>query len=205
MSLLQHLVPELAPTNYTASSPTQKRQHRRGRTPFPVSPSSTPQVSILTPSSLHKYVTTYSPPVIFDTSSDLAETTATAISETISSVTTNTLFFPGTCHRSAYLVFLPDPTSDLAVNFGPLIDSTFKEFYDPDDDDPEDKELEDFLTIYLFEEDEIEMERRKHLKLFQGRNVSVGRDGVVDDKDDGMVKDTIALVAKQWMWMQSMG
>ncbi|KAG0020947.1 hypothetical protein BGZ80_003312 [Entomortierella chlamydospora] len=94
----------------------------------------------------------------------MAETTS--ISPTIFSVTTNTLFFPGTCHRSAYLVFLPDPSSNLVVDFGPLIDSTFKEFYDPDDEDPEDKELEDFLTIYLFEEDEIEMERRKREKTF---------------------------------------
>ncbi|KAF9187249.1 hypothetical protein BGZ49_004093, partial [Haplosporangium sp. Z 27] len=81
------------------------------------------------------------------------------------SLTTNSFFFPGTCHRSAYLVFLPDPTSDLVLNYGPLIENTFKDYYDPDED-PEDTELEDFLNIYLFEEDEIEMERRKREKTF---------------------------------------
>ncbi|KAF9105831.1 hypothetical protein BGX27_009420 [Mortierella sp. AM989] len=163
-SLLLYLIPELTPLD--SSLPSSKQQLYRSRSTSPVSSSSLPQVSILTPSSLYKYASTYSSPTIFNTTTTLAEpVTSAALSSAVSPITTNTLFFPGTCHHSAYLVFLPDPTSDLVLDFAPLIKSTFKEYCGPLDD-PEDDKLEDFLTIYLFEEDEIEMARRKREKTF---------------------------------------
>ncbi|KAF9433393.1 hypothetical protein BGZ76_009509 [Entomortierella beljakovae] len=245
-SLTLYFVPELLGSVY---SNYLSHEHRRNRpsTSIPTSACSSPHVTILTPSTLHKYATTYTPPITINPNNvDTAETKpqelieqessltyhdsdspafrnsdspttyqdldpATAqpnlssslvaptptptsspqslepqqqpatssssptsstsrkpiFSMVFSSINTNTLFFPGTCRRSAFLVFIPDPMSDLVLDVGPLIESTFKEYMEEEElIFEEDEELSDIFNVYLFEEDELEMKRLRREKTF---------------------------------------
>jgi hypothetical protein len=63
------------------------------------------------------------------------------------------LLFPGTCHRSAYFVFFPDPAADLVLDLTQHFESIFRSDDNGFHQDPEDS-LDEILNIYLYEEDE---------------------------------------------------
>ncbi|KAI8597340.1 hypothetical protein EDD21DRAFT_385701 [Dissophora ornata] len=160
-SLRQALIPELARNTTTTSAESLRT--------FPILASSSPQVTILSPSSIHKHASAYSSllPRTTTTSTTSLDNTSnsTAKIETNAAVLlppppppptvplgTSVLFFPSTCHRSGYIVFLPDPAADLVLDLTPFVENIFRDNNDPTRNADEE---DDGLTIFLFEEDEI--------------------------------------------------
>lgn len=105
-------------------------------TSSPATRANLPSITILTPSTVHQATSALpmtAPPLAPDVPSGLGTSSAPP--------TTQTLIFPGTGHRSGFLVMLPDPT-ELVLDFGALIHNH------PDNDEDDD------LMLFLFEEDE---------------------------------------------------
>ncbi|KAG0019824.1 hypothetical protein BGZ81_009592 [Podila clonocystis] len=106
-------------------------------TSSPATQANLPSITILTPSTVHQATAALpmtAPPLASLKPSDLGTSLA---------ATTQTLVFPGTGHRSGFLVMLPDST-ELVLDFGTLIHGNH-----PDEDNEDDD-----LVLVLFEEDE---------------------------------------------------
>lgn len=105
-------------------------------TSSPATRANLPSITILTPSTVHQ--ATAALPM---TAPPLASHIPPGLGTSSAPPTTQTLIFPGTGHRSGFLVMLPDPT-ELVLDFGALIHNY------PDDEE------DDELMLFLFEEDE---------------------------------------------------
>ncbi|KAF9372269.1 hypothetical protein CPB97_001371 [Podila verticillata] len=105
-------------------------------TSSPATRANLPSITILTPSTVHQATAALpmtAPPLVSHIPSGLGTSSAPP--------TIQTLIFPGTGHRSGFLVMLPDPT-ELVLDFGALIHNH------PDHNE------DDELMLFLFEEDE---------------------------------------------------
>lgn len=110
---------------------------RAPATSSPATQANLPSITILTPSTVHQAAT-----ALPMTAPPLASLNPSTLGTSLAAPTNQTLVFPGTGHRSGFLVMLPDPT-ELVLDFGTLIHGNHPE----DDDDDE-------LMLVLFEEDE---------------------------------------------------
>lgn len=119
------LIPFLIPA--LGEAQTTLQPHHRA---LPMLASSRPAIKTLALDSLHKHFSTSTAPSL-----------------------NNMLLFPGTCHRSAYFVFFPDPAADLVLDLTQHFESIFRSDDNGFHQDPEDA-LDDILNIYLYEEDE---------------------------------------------------
>ncbi|KAK3844056.1 MAG: hypothetical protein J3R72DRAFT_489189 [Linnemannia gamsii] len=115
--------------------------------------------SILPLSSIHHLISS----IVFSSSSSSSSTsTTTSMTTTAPTIATTTvtttllqglvLNFRSPSHHQGFFILLPDMDQDLVLDLTPLIHSLYG---DPDHIPDEEQDIDAFLTIVLFEEDEV--------------------------------------------------